>query len=118
MSEVELSPDGLTYGFSITTSGGEDATAAVDAAYGACTAEHLNTIESEYLSGLELTGAERESAYAEFVECLEAADVDTVVVGDDEGTITSKISAVEKTGLNVDEAWLCQQKYIFPIFGG
>lgn len=116
VSEVELRPDGITYGFSITSSRDTDLTA-VDGVYAQCSSRHLDSVESRYLASLELSGSEREGVYVEFVECLAAAGVATVVVGDDEGTVTSKISAVEETGVNVDNAWRCQQKYLIPLFG-
>lgn len=116
VSEVELRPDDVTYGFSITSSNDTDLSL-VDGAFAQCSAAHLDSVESRYLGSLELSGAEREAVYAEFTECLKSAGVETVVVGDEEGIVTSKISAVEETGVNVDDAWRCQQKYLIPLFG-
>ncbi|WP_341360906.1 hypothetical protein V5H98_07365 [Georgenia sp. M64] len=122
VGEVTENPDGVTYGFVITTEGDDAAaSAAVDGAFSSCAASHLNEVESAYLSGLQLSGAERDAVYEQMITCLEAAGVTTVVLGDDESAVTSKIDAAIATGENAvsaDDAWRCQQRYLLPLFGG
>lgn len=119
VSEVAPAADGVTYGFTITASEATDD--GIDAAYESCAGRHLNRIESQYLSGLELSGAERDAVYLEMIACLEAVGVETVSPGDDESTVTWKIDEAIALGgqdVDADGAWNCQQRYLFPLFGG
>lgn len=118
VGEVTENPDGLTYGFQIS-SVTDDSTEgdAVGAAFSQCAGDHLNTVEREYLSSVQLSGQERTAAYEGLIVCLDSAGVSGVEVGDTEDVVTGIISGRESEGFDTIPAWECLDRYLIPLFG-
>lgn len=117
VGEVTQNPDGLTYGFAISSPDGGEDDAALESVYDRCSSTHLRDTEREYLSSAQLSGPEKDAAYEELGACLETAGVPGVQVGDSEDVVTAKIVDQEQAGADSTPAWDCLDRYLIPLYG-
>jgi hypothetical protein len=83
--------------------------AKINSAIDTCWSQNAQAVADKYYKGLALTGAEREAAYGDFVQCLNDAGVKGVKVGDPEEKVGAAI------GTN-QQGVACMQRYVWLIF--
>lgn len=88
-SDLRVSPDGVLWGFQISSSGPGDESGIE--AYDQCRPIHLEEIERAYFAANIPTGAKRDELVTEMIECLESAGVEGVTHAMVETEIVSAI---------------------------
>lgn len=110
-SEPYEDPAGL-YQVSISVpAGAEQSASRAEKVHDSCWRKHALRLEDRYVEGLALSGEEWEANYREMIQCMEAAGVSGLKVGDPEGVVG------EAAGDNT-EAVICLQRHLFQLFRG
>ncbi len=105
-------PDASGMGYGVGIGGGpKGSEREQEAVFDSCWNKHAEKVQRRFYDSLALTGSERDEKYSEFIECLEAAGVTGVEVGDPEGDVGSAIS-------DNDEGVMCMQHYMWFLFRG
>lgn len=112
---VEMRPDGISYGFSITGSVPGDTSAHDDLLE--CEAQfNLPQAEVAYVNQHSLTGAERERVLAEFVTCMDEAGFPGVTSSDTIQEINERVAATQGSA-KFDEGVVCLDQYGGRLYG-
>lgn len=94
-----------------TSDDGEQSAQAAQDAIDSCWNKHARSVEDRYVDGMALSGEEWEADYQKMVDCIEAAGVTGVRVGDEEGVVGSRVTGN-------DQAVDCLQAHMFKLFRG
>lgn len=117
--EPSYGPDQRSLQLSISTTGMSEAEhEQLDSVYDACATAHLDEISDVYLSGWELTGAEREEAMEKLVECLEKSGIHGLNPAEtDSRVFISAIYADERTESESMSGISCFERYrdVWPV---
>ncbi len=109
---IDPEPDASGMGYGVGIGGGPGGSDRnQEAVYDSCWNKHAAKVERRFYDSLALTGAERDAKYAEFIECLEAAGVTGIKVGDPEEVVGDAIT-------DNYEAGTCMQHYMWFVFRG
>lgn len=80
-------------------------------AHDSCFRKHAASLENRYIESMALSGEEWEADYRDMIDCLEAAGVSGIKVGDLEGVVGEAV-------YGNDEAQDCLQAHLFKLFRG